>query len=53
MLMLLTVDLVGKEPGGERKKSKELGKRKQLGNESPLASMFQKQQTVNRVRKLK
>jgi hypothetical protein len=32
---------VGEDPGGGREK------RKELGNESPLASMFQKQQTVN------
>ena len=32
---------VGKEPEGRSKK------RKEVGNESPLASMFQKQQTVH------
>jgi hypothetical protein len=32
---------VGKEPEGGSKKPKE------VGNESPLASMFQKQQTAN------
>ena len=36
---------VGKEPEGGRKKPKE------VGNESPLASMFQKQQTANYLQK--
>ncbi len=36
---------VGKEPEGGSKK------RKEVGNESPLSSMFQKQQTVNDLQK--
>ena len=36
---------VGKEPEGGSKKPK------QVGNESPLASMFQNQQTVNDLKK--
>jgi hypothetical protein len=36
---------VGKEPEGGSKKPKE------VGNESPLASMFQKQQTANDLQK--
>ena len=38
---------VGKQPEGGSKK------RNELGNESPLDSMFQNQQTVNRTRVLK
>ncbi len=36
---------VGKDPGGGSKK------REEVGSESPLASMFQKQQTVNDLNK--